>query len=217
MKKYYHQNNRKTWFVFFLTLVTAILSLNFLPDQLPIHFNSQGVPDNFAGKWSIFLAPAVILIILFLAEILRDIDPKSKNYKKFEEYYYGIHFAVSLLMFFIQFYIITYVSGFKIEINKLIYPLIALLFIFIGNILPKFKHNYFVGIRTSWTIASEKVWYLTHRFSGKLFVSTGIVLLFLSLFVRKYLQIFLILIIAFLVLLPILFSYYSYQKHEENN
>lgn len=216
MKKFYHKNNKKIWFVFLLSLIIALVSFIFLPDQLPIHFNAQGIADNFAGRWSIFLAPVIILAFIFLADILRDLDPKSKNYFKFEEYYYKIHFAVSLLMVFIQIYTIAYVSGLKIGINQFIYPMIAILLMFLGNLLPKFKYNYFVGIRTPWTIDSEKVWYFTHRFAGKLFVVLGFVLALSSFFLFQYIQIVLITIIILLVLLPFATSYYYHRKYEED-
>ncbi len=216
MKKYYHSYNRKTWFLFILTFLIGLLSVRFLPEQLPIHFNALGEPDNFAGRWSIFIAPLIILVFIFLAEILRKYDPKSTNYDKFESYYYGIHFAVSLLMLFIQIYTIAYVYGWQINISLLMPSVIGLLFVFLGNILPKFKHNYFVGIRTSWTLASEKVWYATHRFSAKVFVIGGLFLILASFIFPKHLILVLFLTILFILLLPILASFYYYQKYETN-
>lgn len=214
MKKFIHQYNRKTWFLFVVTFVLAIVSLNFLPNRLPIHFNVQGEPDNFAGKWSIFLAPMIILVFIFLAEILRTFDPKRKNYDKFESYYYGIHFAVGLLMFFVQAYTIAYALGWQINISRLLPPIIGLLFLYLGNILPKFKHNYFVGIRTSWTLASERVWYLTHRFAGKVFVFGGLFLVLAGLLGFPQIQWLLILVLAFITILPLAASFYYYQKYE---
>lgn len=212
MKKFYHKHNRKIWVLFLLTLVIAIFSLSFLPERLPIHFDIQGVPDNYAGKWSIFLAPAVILVLIFLAEFLRKYDPKSRNYDKFEYYYYEIHFAVSLLMAFIQLYTIAYISDWQINIRLLMPTIVGLLFIFLGNILAKFKHNYFVGIRNSWTLASEKVWYQTHRFAGKVFVLGGFLLIIMSFLFPNHLLFIFIGVILLLVFLPTAASFYYYQK-----
>lgn len=216
MKRFYHKKNKKTWFIFILTLVTALISLPFLPEKLPVHFDSLGQVDNYAGKWSIFLAPIIILLIIFMAEILRNLDPKSKSYQQFESYYYDIHFAVSLLMLFIEFYIIAFVSGIELSINRLIYPAVALLFIFLGNLLPKVKHNYFVGIRTSWTIASEKVWYLTHRFAGKVFVIGGITILLLNFFFTRQMSVIFFITILIMLLLSIFSSLYYFKKYEES-
>lgn len=216
MKKFIHQYNRKIWLLFIITFVIAVSSLAFLPQQLPIHFNVQGEPDNFAGKWSIFLAPAIILLFIFLAEILRDYDPKSKNYIKFETYYYGIHFAVSLLMLFIQVYTIAFVLGWQVNISRLMPPAIGLLLLFLGNIMPKFKHNYFVGVRTSWTLASERVWYLTHRFAGKIFVISGLLFILTGFLPFKYTTWLIVLIIALLIFLPVTASFYYYRKYEFN-
>lgn len=217
MNRFYHKENKKTWIVFIVTLLIAFISLPFLPDQLPIHFDSQGQVDNYAGKWSIFIAAFVILILIFMAEILRNLDPKSKNYQQFENYYYDIHFAVSLLMLFIELYIIAFVSGIEVSINRLIYPAVALLFIFLGNLLPKVKHNYFIGIRTSWTIESEKVWYLTHRFAAKVFVVGGIAILLLHFFFSQYMTIIFLIIITIMVILSIFSSLYYFKKYENNS
>lgn len=120
-------------------------------------------------------------------------------------------------MLFIQLYIILYVAGWEIKINQLIFPIIAILLIFLGNILPKIKHNYFVGIRNSWTIASEKVWYLIHHLIGKLFVFAGLFLILVNFFLNKYMPVFFLFTIIILILLSLLTSYYYYQKNEQKN
>lgn len=214
MKKLIHQHNRKTWILFLVTLGLAIVSLTFLPERLPIHFNVQGEPDNFAGKWSIFLAPAMILFFIFLAEILRTFDPKRKNYDKFESYYYGIHFSVGLLMFFVQVYTITYALGWQINLSRLLPPIIGLLFVYLGNIMPKFKHNYFVGIRTPWTLASEQVWYLTHRFGGKVFVLGGLFLVVAGLLGLPQIQWLFVFVVVLIAILPLAASFYYFKKEQ---
>ena len=215
MKNLFHQSNRKIWIVFLLTLFIGIIIFSNLPERIPVHFNAVGEVDRFGSRWTIFLAPTINFIMILLAEGLRRIDPKSETYQKFESHYYNIIFFVALLMGSIQLFTIAYTFGYELNIARIMPIIMGIMFIFLGNIMPKFKHNYFVGIKTSWTLASEKVWYLTHRFTGKVWVLGGIVIL-LSVFlpVQAIAWIF-IAIVIILVIIPLVASYYFYGKAEE--
>lgn len=216
IKRFFHAKNLKIWLVFIISLLIGIGALTFLPASIPIHFDAQGVPDNYGSKWTIFMAPTVTLALIILAEVLRELDPKANNYERFDKYYYHIHFAVSLIMLFAQIYTIAYIREWNINLNRILPLIMGSLFIFLGNMMPKFKHNYFVGIRTSWTLASEKVWYLTHRFSGKVYVIGGILIIINGLLVDTGLNLpFFLIMIVFLVALPILSSLYYFRKYEK--
>lgn len=215
MKKFFHQYNRKLWLVFFLSLIVGMLVLPILPENIPIHFGPTGEADSFGSRWSIFLAPGINFILIFLTDELRKIDPKSENYKKFASYYYNTIFIVSLLMFGIQLITILYVFDYGINIARVMPVILGLMFIFLGNIMPKFKHNYFVGIKTSWTLASEKVWYLTHRFAGKVWLVGGFLMVFTGFLPVQAIVWACIIIAIFLVILPVGASYYFFNKHEK--
>jgi len=190
MQKFFHPYNRKNWLVFILTLLIGIFIFPQLPEKIPVHFGAWGHADRYGSRWTIFLAPGINFAMIFLAESLRKIDPKSGSYKKFEPYYYNIHFIIALLM-------------------------LGLMFIFLGNMMPKFKPNYFVGIKTSWTLASERVWYMTHRLAGKVWVVGGLFAVFLVFLPTQVIIWAFITILAILVLIPVFASLYFYQKYEE--
>lgn len=212
MKKLFHQYNRKIWIVFLITLIVGIIVFPKLSGKIPLHFNTLGEVDRYGSRWTIFLAPAINFLMILLAEGLRKIDPKSDSYQKFESQYYNMMFFVGLLMGGMQLFTIAYTFGYELNITRIMPIIMGIMFIFLGNIMPKFKHNYFVGIKTSWTLASEKVWYLTHRFTGKVWVLGGIVVLLSTFLPVQPIAWLFIAIIIILVLIPLGASYYFYRK-----
>jgi len=212
MKKMMNRYNAKTWIVFIISLLAALFVFPNLPNRIPTHFNVFGAPDNFGSRWTIFLLPGIIFLLQFLAEWTRKYDPKAEAYETFKSQYYNIHFAVALLLFGVEVLLIAVIFGYSIDVSVIVRIATGFLIVYLGNIMPKFKHNYFVGIKTSWTLASEKVWYLTHRFAGKVWVIGGS-LMVLSVFlpVTAGWLVFLI-VTVLIVLLPLGASFYFFEK-----
>lgn len=181
-----------------------------------MHFNAAGDIDNYGNKIFIFLAPCIIILMIFLAEVMKNIDPKKNSYNNFKRQYYMIHFIVSLLMLLIELY--TIAVSFDIKIVNISYIMILALgtmFVILGNLMPKFKHNYFVGIRTSWTLADEDVWFKTHRFGGKIWFVGGI-LMMLTVFLPPDFNFIFFIAIAFIIaLIPIIYSYIIYKNNSK--
>ena len=213
--KLFHRYNRKNWIVFGLSLITGLLVFSNLPDTIPIHFNEVGEVDNYGSRWTIFLAPIISLIMILLAEGLRRIDPKKEAYKKFEKHYYNVIFFVCALLWGTQLITIAYIYVIDINIARVLPVVLGIMFIYIGNMMPKFKHNYFVGIKTSWTLASEKVWYLTHRFAGKIWVVFGTLIVFTAFLPINYIPWVFIGITLIIVVVPGVASYVFYRRVEE--
>lgn len=214
MKKFFHKYNRKLWFIFLISLIIGIVVFPKLPESIPIQFGVTGEANSFGSRWMIFMAPVINILMIFFADGLRKIDPKAENYKKFEPQYYNFMFIVALIMLGVQLLTISYVFGYGINIARMLPIIIGLMFIFLGNIMPKFKHNYFIGIRTSWTLASEKVWYLTHRLTGKVWVIGGLVTLFSTFLPIRYIAWVFTAIFVIMVIIPIAASFYFFNKYE---
>lgn len=200
-----------------LTAVSLLLSFavfSSLPEQIPAHWNAQGTVDRYAPKLIIFLFPVFIFLMTILFQAMRRTDPNSKNYNKFQKEFNRYNFVIGLVFFAVQ--IMTIASAFEIDFNvNLIFCLgIGSLFIFLGNLLPKTKHNYFMGIRTPWALADEQNWFRTHRFAGKLWVLGGFVTA-LSALAPNTIQISVfLLILAVMVLAPFVFSYLEFRKRQ---
>ncbi len=167
----------------------------------------------------IFMFPGLTALLLLIAEISPRIDPRQNNYRKFRRQYDRLHFVLALLFFLLDLY--TIVICFRPELTQTFslgtwMPVfIGALLAYCGNIMPKFKFNFFVGIKTPWTLADENVWYLTHRFAGKVFVVCGVLMMpaaFLPPTRKVLLFFFLILTI---ILLPSLYSYLVFRRRQE--
>lgn len=198
-------------------LIFSALAVGFflypeLPDKIPAHWNAEGEIDAWSNKnFGVFFFPIMTLGVYLLMTFIPLIDPLRKNYSKFVTPYFW--FRTVFVLFFVLMYLYTLMAAFgtRLDINYFIVPAISGLFVFIGIFLPKIKKNYFVGIRTPWTIHSEEVWDKTHKFSGKLFVIAGVVG-FLSVFFPKYSFIVFISAIVSAALISVVYSYYIFRK-----
>ena len=144
--------------------------------------------------------------------VLPYIDPKRKNYESFKSTYQYLKYL--LIIFLLGMEMITLLTAVGVAVNRPVYIqiLVSLLFILIGNVMGRFKHNYFVGIRTPWTLANEEVWRKTHRMAAPLWVIGGIVNILLTFAGVNFNGIAFIIIMVVIVIVPIVYSYISYQK-----
>lgn len=213
MNKIFKHENIGLWIIFVVTMLIGIISYNYLPVQIPTHFDISGNPDDFSHRIFIFLEPFIILVMIVGAEIARNVDPKRNAYNKFNKQYYLIFFLVALLMLGVQLYTIAYSLKMKVLNISILMPFaLGLLFTIIGNSMPKFKQNYYAGIRTSWTLADEEVWFKTHRLGGKVWFLGGIIIMISSILPDNYKTKALFGAIMILALVPTIYSYLVYKK-----
>ena len=198
-----------------LTVVSLLLSLTVfssLPEQIPAHWNVHGTVDRFAPKLTVFIFPGIIFLITILFQFMRRTDPNSDNYDKFQREYHRYTFVIGLVFFAVQ--IMTIAAAFRMDFNvNLIFCLgIGSLFIFIGNLLPKTKHNYFIGIRTTWTLADEQNWFRTHRIAGKIWVLGGLIVALTALAPESFQVPVFLTVLAVMVVTPFVYSYTEFRK-----
>ena len=198
-----------------LTVVSLLLSLavfSSLPEQIPAHWNVHGTVDRFAPKLTVFIFPGIIFLITILFQFMRRTDPNSDNYDKFQREYHRYTFVIGLVFFAVQ--IMTIAAAFRMDFNvNLIFCLgIGSLFIFIGNLLPKTKHNYFIGIRTPWTLADEQNWFRTHRIAGKIWVLGGLIVALTALAPESFQVPVFLTVLAVMVVTPFVYSYTDFRK-----
>ena len=198
-----------------LTVVSLLLSLTVfssLPEQIPAHWNVHGTVDRFAPKLTVFIFPGIIFLITILFQFMRRTDPNSDNYDKFQREYHRYTFVIGLVFFAVQ--IMTIAAAFRMDFNvNLIFCLgIGSLFIFIGNLLPKTKHNYFIGIRTPWTLADEQNWFRTHRIAGKIWVLGGLIVALTALAPESFQVPVFLTVLAVMVVTPFVYSYTDFRK-----
>lgn len=199
----------------FMFLIGAGL-YNYLPAEIPTHWNAYGEIDAWSPKnfWSVFMPPLITVVIYLFFLIIPLIDPLRKNFKKFEKTY---HFIVDLVLLFfagIYFFILIAALNKAVRVDTAINISVALLIILLGNRLGQIKKNYFVGFRTPWTLASEKVWVKTHRFAAKLFVVAGFIML-IGAFLKPPLNAVVLLVsLLGVVLIGTIYSYLVFNQLE---
>ncbi len=161
-----------------VTLLASLLAYDRLPDQVPSHWNSRGEVDGYSSRLvGAFLLPLAALAIWGVLRIIPRFDPRRKNYEKFQGTYDVLIAAVVGFMCVMHLGILGATLGLPIAVDKLILGCVALLLILVGNLLPRARSNWFVGIRTPWTLSSDRVWERTHRVGGYAFSIAGVVML----------------------------------------
>ena len=148
-----------------------------LPDQIPMNWGIDGTV-SYSDKHEIFLMCGMAVLFAFLFDVLPKIDPRKKNYQKFGGYYDG--FCVFMQVFLLGMTGTILVETFRpgtISVPVVVMLAVGILFIFIGNFMPKIKSNFYMGIKTPWALSSEEVWRKTHRLGGKCFVTAGMIMI----------------------------------------
>ncbi len=207
---------RKDWpFVLLIIgmFIIGIITYNYLPDKIIIHWNIQGEPDNYMSKLpGTFFPPLLAIGVYILMLYTPLIDPRSQNYAMFKKGYRYIRRGVIFFLGVLYIVSLLYNLGYKIDIGKVVSLGLGILFIIIGNYLPQVRHNYFVGIKAPWTLADEEVWRKTHRLGGKLFVAGGIAIL-ISLFLSASIRFGVVIGVAIgVTVIGYIYSYIIYKR-----
>lgn len=157
-----------------LSLIGTFIIYNQLPEQIPMHWNIRGEVDRYDPKYMVLIIGALPLALAILKKVLPHIDPRKDNYKKHGPAYSKIVFFTTLFLILVNWSVIAISLGVAVNIS-LIVPLgVGVLFIIMGNYMPQFRHNYFVGIKTPWTLADEDNWKKTHYVGGYIFMIDGL-------------------------------------------
>jgi uncharacterized membrane protein len=172
-------STRTTTIVVLLMIVAATLAglllWNRLPEQMASHWNINDQVDGYMSKfWGVFMVPLITLGMFVLFLVIPSIDPLKANIAQFREAFNL--FIVLVVAFMLYTYGLTLAwslgyTGFRMSSSML--PAIGLLFIFIGFMLRHAKRNFFIGIRTPWTLSSDRVWNKTHQIGSTLFIVAG--------------------------------------------
>jgi uncharacterized membrane protein len=203
--------------VWLLPLIYLAYVYPSLADTIPLHFNTDGNPDKFGPKTKfatvVLVVSGIGLVGSLITRFLPSIDPKKKaHYSQaaFVRISHAVLFLIAALTF-----LIVYAGTqqhFTMPIH-VFYPLMGLFLAYLGNLLNNVKPNYFVGIRTPWTLENEKVWRKTHHLAAKLWLPGGIVMAILGWVIRGKAGHFVfpagMLVLA---LIPVVYSYIYYRE-----
>ncbi|MGV8172493.1 MAG: SdpI family protein [Candidatus Woesearchaeota archaeon] len=216
-------DKRKLWLeaiplaIFLLMIVGAIMVYPKIPNSIPTHWNAAGEADAFGGKNSVFIVPIIFLLVLIMFFVFPLMEVFRENMLKIYNYYYA--FKIMFSIFFVVLFIATLLPplGYDVNVSYIVIAMIGLLFLALGFILPKLKRNFMFGIRTGWTLSSDKVWDKTHKIGGILFAALGIITITLLFILKLEILFFVFLILTILVSIFLVFySYYIYKKENNN-
>ena len=176
-----------------------------LPNQISIHFNAAGQANNFQSKaLAVFGLPVFLLLVHLFVIFVTARDPKNQTMnEKMGKVIYWLTPIVSLSLSYL---IYSKALGSTTNPSIFVSALLGLIFVMMGNYMPKLKVNHTVGIRLPWTLQSEDNWHKTHRLAGKLWVLGGLILL-IEAGIQFAVPYVMGIVILTIVLIPILYSY----------
>lgn len=201
------------WILMGGLLAVAFLVYPHLPAQVPGHWNINGEVDKYYPRaFGAFFPPLLAIAIYILMLITPLIDPRRDNYVRFSGAYTMLRWG--LVLFFSVLYAATimFALGYEVNIALIVKALVALLLLTIGNFMGQFRHNYFVGIKTPWTLNNEEVWQKTHRLGAKIWVAGGFVCLALAPVQAGWSAWVYFSAIMIMVIVPTVYSYFMHLR-----
>ena len=157
---------------------SSAVAFSRLPEQVPVHWDAAGDVNRYGSRLEgTLLLPVVILLIALLIPALPRIDPRKANYEKFRPTYHLVMNATLTLMLAVHLVALGTALGFNLPMERLLSVGTGILFIILGNTLPRARPTWMFGIRTPWTLSNDRVWERTHRVGGYLMFAAGVVIL----------------------------------------
>lgn len=199
-----------------LSFATALYIYPSMPERMASHWNAAGAVDGYVGKfWGVFLMPFISLAVLLLFLLIPRIDPLKANIEKFRKYFDG--FIAAILGFFYYLYLLTLAwnKGYRFDMIQFLVPAFAALFYYAGILTERAEPNWFIGIRTPWTLSSPTVWKKTHQLGGKLFKIAALLGL-AGLISPGYAIYFVIFPVVFAAVYLLFYSYFEFKKEKKS-
>ena len=197
-----------------LPIVFALFNYNKLPEQIPSHWNANGEINGYMEKnIFIFALPIGMALLNIFVIIFTHLDPKNKsNSRKILNYIYWIIPLVTLLVTTSSYYV-ALSSNKQFDITFIVFVFTSILFMIIGNYLPKIKPNYTIGIKVPWTLNDDDIWYATHRMAGPIWFISGLLVLVCGLLLKdNFAFIMMMVIISVAAIAPIIYSFMLYKN-----
>lgn len=198
--------------ILFTLAAFAVVALSYaqMPERVPTHWNYQGVADGFMSKpWGPFFMPLMMVGLLVFFNVVRAVSPKSASIEAF-----GRVYSILVSALFAFFFVLTVAAtlagtGAPVNMSKVVMISVGALFVVLGNFMGKVTRNYFIGIRTPWTLEDEEVWHRTHRLGGKVFVVAGLATILVVLLDLAVLALPIVLAMA---AVPVIYSYLVHRR-----
>lgn len=193
------------------TLLLVILMYPRLPEQIPVHWNAAGEIDRYSSRlFGVLMMPGIALATFVLFKVLPPMSPKGFRLDESRSTLDVIQVVLVALACAIGVATVLIAVGVQLDMVKVVLMGLGLMLMVTGNVLNKVRKNFFVGIRTPWTLADDEVWAKTHRFAGRTFFAGGLLVCVLAFFQSSAIPVLAGVSIA--VLLPVVYSFFVYRK-----
>ncbi len=203
------------WILAIVPFVISAVFYNRLPDQVPTHWNAANEINGYSSRlMACFGIPAVMLAVAVMVNISYRIDPKRTNLARSKELRQIVRWFIVLLANMVQIITVSAGLGREINVGILISVPIGLLFIAIGNYMPRCYQNYVLGIKLPWTLSDEDNWNKTHHMAGYVWTVGGILMVVCGALGWAGLYFFIVLAI---VVIPGVYSYLLYRRKQKES
>lgn len=205
-----------TSIIILLPIVIGLILWGKMPDKVPTHWNAEGVVDGWSSKgFAVFGLPWFLFAVHWVCLLATNADPKKQNHAdKIVGMVLWICPIISVLGGTL---IYGTALGIEFKVDKIMLILIGLMFIIVGNYLPKCKQNYTMGIKLPWTLNDEENWNKTHRMSGKLWVISGVITMLCVLVSTNIMIVTFIAILIIAIIVPTVYSYMLHRNKMKND
>ncbi len=193
-------------------LVASLVMYPQLPDRIPTHWNIHGQVDAYGTKAVVFIAPGVMAGMLVLFWLLPWLLPRHFEVDTFVSTYLFIMFAMLGILGYIHALLLWAGAVGPVNFSRALAGGIFVFFVLLGNVLGKVRRNFYIGVRTPWTLANERVWNDTHRVAARVFVLAGLVGLVGTMARLPLVALFIFLVAS--VFVPVVFSVVEYKRLE---
>lgn len=225
--------NKVLWLVSALSAVISVVSLKYLPDSVPMHFDLNGAADRYGSKAEMFIFPVMIVLLTIIYSVVskkqikntdKNSDEKTTVINRNNVKIIGTSMVVVAFVFLFLQLAMLY-TAFKATANNsadtmpaesysFILAIIGVAFILLGNIMPKAKKNSSIGIRTPWSMANEKTWSMSNRFGGFVLLISGVIMTVCALIFDGLVIMYIYgAVILIAVILSLIYSYSVYKKY----
>lgn len=212
------KENKKTLIITSLIILLPVLAGLLLWDRLPAtvatHWGADGNPDGWSSKtFAVFVPPVFVLACHWGCMFITAADPRNK--KRNGKAKNLVLWTIPFVSLFSSTMLYATALGTELNTVSITFAIIGIMFIFIGNYLPKITQNYTIGVKVPWALNSEENWNATHRFGGKVYVIGGFALVLMAFLPTGLTMVTMVVILLVMGFAPMIYSYLHYRKHKK--
>ena len=201
--------------ILLVSLAVTLFYYPRVPDIIPTHWGISGRIDATGPKYMLFVFWGLALFVNVIMLFAEKIEPKKGSYAKFPKVFNILRVFITALLCGLE--LLTIAFAFTpdfADMNSIMYITMGLMFVLLGNYMPKVKHNYTFGIKVPWTLASENVWNKTHRMAGPRWIAGGIAIMGGVFMPPEIAFVIMFAVILLLVVAPMVYSYIEFRKEK---